>query len=131
VAVAQSIAENVAIALRVTCHGLVTRSVTATQNFPYIHGAVPAGGGEPAATGAEVHVGNQLVVSRERDTSRRFIVVRQGGGVPDANRLIVAGGSELVAVVIECNIGEGAPVGEDPEHLPTGGSVQDRQGAIP
>src|SRR5262245_48820277 len=104
---AQSIAESVAITLR----------VTPTGNFPNLHGAIPAGRGEPAAVRAEGHPGNRLLVSRERDTTRRFVVVWQGGRVPDAHRVIVAGGGELGAVVIERCAADNVAVGEDPEHL--------------
>src|SRR5262249_23696679 len=38
------------------------------SGFPEFHGAVPAGGGEPAAVGAEGHPGDHILVCREGDT---------------------------------------------------------------
>src|SRR5262249_4555474 len=57
-------------------------------------------------------------------------VAFQRAGVPDANRVVVAGGGELIAIVTERCVGDYVGVGEDREHLPTRGSVQESQGAI-
>src|SRR5207247_3151744 len=67
--------------------------------FPDSNGAVPARGGEQTSIRAEVHPGNHVLVSPERDTVRRLIVALERSGVPDTNRVIVASGHAFCAVV--------------------------------
>src|SRR5262249_53016910 len=91
--------------------------------FPDFDGFVPARRGEPSSIGAEVHAGDQFLVSPESHTAWRIIVSREGSGIPDTNSVMVASRDDLVADVSEDGVGNGAALGEDDDHLPAARGV--------
>src|SRR5262249_20749542 len=83
--------------------GVAQSDLPLPEKFPEYYRAVPAGGGEPAAVGAEGNLANLMLVRRKGETVPSLGIAGQRSSVPDTDGVIVivAGGCEAVTVGTE------------------------------